>query len=65
MKKALWRGQPCWNCGQRPATRLIFGYPVCTNCTDIDPEEMEDVVIEAFRTGHLVPMEEIRGADEN
>lgn len=50
----------CWNCGKREATQIVYGYPVCNECEDIDPEEMELVVIESLAKGHIIPLDTIK-----
>ena len=48
--------QLCWKCGERPATMMKYGFPVCAVCAedpDFDPEEMEDRVIDAFEQSHV------------
>lgn len=50
----------CWKCGKREATRDVYGYPVCEECSDdLDPEEMEMVVIESLGKGEIVPSDNI------
>ena len=55
----------CWVCGKREAVTEVFGYSMCEVCKekDIDPEEMDDVVIASLAEGRLVPYEEIKEAD--
>jgi len=51
----------CWRCGERKATVRKYGYPVCSACAaDLDPEEMEEVVIESIKRGRIVPLAEIQ-----
>jgi len=51
----------CWHCGERKATVRKCSYPVCSACAaDLDPEEMEEVVIESIKRGRIVPLAEIQ-----
>jgi len=53
----------CWVCGKREAVTKLWGYPVCDECRDrddLDPEELEEVVIETLTKGGLVPYDEIK-----
>jgi len=49
----------CWKCGKKEATQEIYGYPVCDDCEDIDPEEMEMVVIESLGKGRITALDEL------
>jgi len=51
----------CWCCGEQEASLRKYGYPVCSECaTDLDPEEMEEVVIKSIKRGRIVPLAEIQ-----
>lgn len=51
--------KPCWECGNI-ATAEKYGYPVCDDCKDnIDPELLEEVLIESLKEGHIVPRKEL------
>jgi hypothetical protein len=53
--------ESCWNCGINKATQLVYGYPVCDKCAKegIDPEDMEEVVIESLDKNHRIPLDKI------
>jgi hypothetical protein len=51
----------CWNCGINKATQLVYGYPICDKCAKegIDPEDMEEVVIESLVKRNILSLGEI------
>jgi ribosomal protein L32 len=53
--------ESCWNCGINKATQLVYGYPICDKCAKegIDPEDMEEVVIESLSEKRSVALDEI------
>ena len=56
----------CWNCGKRKATQIVYGYPICDQCAEegIDPEDMEEVVIESLSKDQLTPLDDINKKKE-
>lgn len=52
--------ESCWKCGINKATQLVYGYPICDRCAEkIDPEDMEEVVIESLDKNHRIPLDKI------
>ena len=51
----------CWICGRNEAVTELYGFPVCEVCKDkdIEPEELEEVVIASLEEGRIVPFEEL------
>ena len=61
MKDKNETNEMCWNCGKRKATQIVYGYPICDECAEegIDPEDLEEVVIESLDEGHITPLDTI------